>query len=470
MGFMDWARNLFLFRKPKKEIVPEQIIEREFGARPAVSRMMSDNINTWWDMYVNHPPWESECVRPLGLPGAIGRELSRHALTEFSVSVSGSARAEYINQQLQTAVNDIGKFLEIGLCLGGAAMRPYPCCGKLLVEQFTTRFTPTRFDEDGNAVGGVFQSEPVQQGEKWYVKLEYHNLIQREDGGSVYVVENKAFKSGPDGTVGAPVQLNTVKEWADLGERWEIENLTGPLFAYFKPPSANNVDPSSHLGISVYAGPTVDLIQQADRQWWQLRREYETGKRRIIINGGVLGVSQVDDEIFETGMFKEPDFFQFINPEIRDEPLYRGFQFILQRIEYNVGLAYGNISDPKSKEEKTATEILAAKQRQFVTEGAIQKALQGTLDNLIYAMNAWCDLARLAPAGGYETAYNWGDGVLDDPDTKRQDMAMGLSLLNASIIGPVEYRMRYFGEDEETARKMLPGMEDMTDEEQDEVE
>ena len=44
------------------------------------------------------------------------------------------------------------------------------------------------------------------------------------------------------------------------------------------------------------------------------------------------------------------------------------------------------------------------------------------------------------------------DGVLDDPDTRRQDMAMGLSLLNASIIGPVEYRMRYFGEDEKTAR------------------
>ena len=44
-----------------------------------------------------------------------------------------------------------------------------------------------------------------------------------------------------------------------------------------------------------------------------------------------------------------------------------------------------------------------------------------------------------------------------------QDMAMGLSLLNAGIIGPVEYRMRCFGEDEKTAQKMLPDMEDMTD-------
>ena len=125
-------------------------------------------------------------------------------------------------------------------------------------------------------------------------------------------------------------------------------------------------------------------------------------------------------------------------------------------------LAFGTISDPQSV-EKTATEIIAAKQRQFVTEKAIQSAFQSALDDLIYAMDAWCDLAQLAPAGTYSVDYNWGDGVLDDPDTKRQDMAMGLSLLNASIIGPVEYRMRYFGEDEKTAKKMLPDMEDMTD-------
>ena len=110
------------------------------------------------------------------------------------------------------------------------------------------------------------------------------------------------------------------------------------------------------------------------------------------------------------------------------------------------------------------------KHRQFVTESDIQKAFQSTIDDLICAMNAWCDLAQLAPAGTYSVDYNWGDGVLDDPETKRQDMAMGLSLLNASIIGPVEYRMRYFGEDEKTAKKMLPDMEDMTDEEQEEVE
>lgn len=469
MGLIDWARNLFGFGKLNKETTPAGTIEKEFGVQTAVSRKMEDNINLWWYMYINHPSWESCDVRPLGLPGAIGRELARHALTEFSVAVSGSGRAEYINRQMQLAASKFGINLELGLCLGGVCLKPYPDNGRVLVDAFTTKFTPTRFDGTGKAIGGVFESDSVRQGEDWFVKLEYHDFQTREDGSAVYVVENKAFRSGSGGGIGAQVPLAAVKEWADLSDREEIELLERPLFAYFKPPSANNIEPASVLGVSVYSGPTADLIRQADEQWQQLQREYKTGKRRMLIDKAVMDASQADDEIYEYGVFSNKDFFQFINPEIRDDPLYNGFQRILQRIEFNVGLAFGTISDPQSV-EKTATEIIAAKQRQFVTEKAIQASFQYTLDDLIYAMDAWCDLARLAPAGAYSVDYNWGDGVLDDPETKRQDMAMGLSLLNASIIGLVEYRMRYFGEDEKTARQMLLDMEDMTDEEQDEVE
>lgn len=195
-------------------------------------------------------------------------------------------------------------------------------------------------------------------------------------------------------------------------------------------------------------------------------KAWSTCKKFLQVNHAGL-----NDRIFVFGPFSggKGGFFEQFSPEFRDEPLYRGVQRILQRIEFNVGLAYGTLSDPQSV-EKTATEILTAKQRQYVTCQNIQKAFQAAQDSLIYAMDALCSIGQMAPHGTYKVDYNWGDGVLDDPDTKRQDMAMGLSLLNASIIGPVEYRMRYFGEDEETAKKMLPGMEDMTDEGQDEVE
>ena len=470
MGLIDWARSLFTHRKSDKVTTPAGTIEKVFGVRPAVSREMEKGINLWWDLYTGQPSWASCDVRPLGLPRAIGRELARTALTEFSVAVSGSQRAEYLNRQMQTAAVRLGENLEMGLCLGGVCLRPYPDNGRILVDAFTTRFSPTRFDGTGKAVGGVFESEPVRQGKEWFVRLEYHDLRNREDGSTLYVMENLAFKSGSGGGIGDQVPLASVEAWAGLAEHTEIENLEGPLFAYFKQPSANDVDPSSPVGASVYAGPTVDLIRQADEQWEMLRWAYSVAQPKIFAEG-TLDPGQVSDRVFVHGTFTNGNnLFQIFDPAVKDDAYYRGYQNILRQIESNVGLAFGIFSDPQSV-EKTATEIHASKQRQRVTEKAIQMSLQAALDGLINAMDAWCDLAQLVPAGDYQTAFNWGDGVLDDPDTRRQDMAMGLSLLNAGIIGPVEYRMRYFGEDEKTARKMLPDMEDMTEDDgQNEIE
>ena len=77
------------------------------------------------------------------------------------------------------------------------------------------------------------------------------------------------------------------------------------------------------------------------------------------------------------------------------------------------------------------------------------------LDDLLYAMDAWCDLARLAPAGEYSVEYNWGDGVLDDPDTRRQDMAMDVQRVNNSLMSRKRFIMKWEGVDEEKALKIL---------------
>lgn len=471
MGLIETIQRFFGFGKVNRQALSNSgTIEKAFGVYSVASREMDDNINLWYAMYINHPPWETHEVRPLGLPAAIGRELSRHALTEFAMTVSGGARADYINQQFEAMIPKLSNYLEMGLCLGGVALKPYPIDDRVLVDAFTTDFTPTRFSDDGKAIGGVFKSKPLRSGKDWYVKMEYHDFTTREDGSSVYVVENKAYRSNKDGGIGAQIRLTDVPEWADLSEREEIDGLDGPLFAYFKPPAGNSIDVTSPMGISVYAGPTVDLIKQADQQWEKLRWTFQVAEPKIITDGNIDDVKKVNDRIFLPGAFTSSgNLFQIFDPAVKDSEYYRGLQYILQRIEFNVGLAFGSISDPQSV-EKTATEILATKQRQFVTEGAIQKALQSSLDDLVYAMDAWCSLLGLAPAGTYKTEYNWGDGVLDDPDTRRQDMAMDLQLLSAGILNDWEFRSRWMNEDEETARKMLPKMEEMTDEEQDEVE
>lgn len=450
MGFMDWARNAWVRRR--RPDTPAGCIEKAFGVSPAASKSMEDNRALWWAMYVNHPPWESDEVRPLGLAGAIGREMARHALAEFEVRASGGERGAFIDRQMREAAKNFHSCLELGLCLGGVALKPCPDGDRLLVDVCAGSFTPTRFDGAGKAVGGVFRCGPVKQGKEFFVRMEYHDF-ETDGGGPVYVIRNKAFRSGEDGFIGAETALDCVPEWAGLQPEVRIQGLRGPLFAYFKPPFANEVEPGSKVGASVYAGAAAELIRQADEQWRMIRWEYRSGKRRIYVDG--VDAGQFDDEIFVAGPFsRDGDFFDVFSPAFRDDPLYNGFQRILQRIEFHVGLAYGTISDPQNV-EKTATEILAAKHRQYVTGEGIQRAFQGALEDLAAAMDAWCDLAALAPKGEFEVRYSWGDGVLDDPECRRLDKAMDAELVEKGLMNGWEFRMKWFGEDEETAKNQL---------------
>lgn len=468
MGLLNDIRNWI--NRMRVRPINEGTVEKAFDVVPAVSRVMQDNISLWYALYTNEPPWitPDSCVKPLGLPGAIGRELARYALAEFNFTVSGGPRADYLNERAQIAANGFLRNLELGLCLGGIAFRPYLENGQLFVDaNSATVFSPIDFDGSGRCVAGVFKDEITVKKQK-YTRLEYHGFEKRDNGNSVYVIRNKAYRGYASGT---PITLTEVPAWADLQEEIIIDGLEQPLFSYFRNPSSNDIEPESKIGVSVYGGtPNTSLIQQADEQWERLWWEFQSGERKIYTDGAQVRAGQFNDRLFEKGNFTaEGNLFEPFSPEFRNDPLYQGFQYILQRIEYNVGLSFGTISDPQSV-EKTATEILAAKNRQRITVGAIQAAFEVTLDGLIYAMNAYCDLYGLAPSGEYKITYNWGDGVLDDPETIRAEKAMDMQEISAGLKSDWEYRVKWYGETEEEAKSNLPRMEDMVTEPQNEIE
>lgn len=464
----DFFRNIY--NKIMSKPINNGAVEQAFGVVPAVSRTIQDNIGLWYALYVNNPPWitPGSCVKPLGLPGAIGRELARYALAEFNVTVSGGDRADFLNERMQIAADSLLRNLELGLCLGGIAFRPYIEQGKLYVDaNSATVFSPIEFDGSGRAISGVFKENTSVKNQK-YTRLEYHGFEQLDNGHSVYVIRNKAYKGDAGGT---EIALSEIPVWADLQPEIIIEGIEQPLFAYFRNPSSNDIEPESLVGVSVYGGdPNIGLLQQADEQWERLWWEFQSGERKIFTDGNAVKANQFADRLFEHGNFtSDGNLFDPFSPEFRNEPIYRGFQNILQRIEYNVGLAFGTISEPQSV-EKTATEILATKNRQRITVGAIQKELETTLNGLLYAMNVYCDLYDLAPKGEYEATYNWGDGVLDDPETQRQDMAMDMQRVAAGLMADWEFRVKWNGETEQESKAMLPGMESIVAEPQEDVE
>lgn len=451
----------------KRFFFPQAVAEREFGASPAVSLTMEQHIGLWYAMMVNTPPWQNCDVKAVGLPAAICREVARPTLVEFTANITGSKRADYLNENFQTAKENFNRALELGLALGGVALKPYIYGDNMLVDVTgAAGFQPTKFDPSGRCIGGVFKDKPVKVNGTYYVRLESHEL-----NGTTYTIKNKAYYSDSAGSVGADAQLTTIPEWADIEPEVAIENVDGPLFAYFKPPIANTADSNSMCGMSIYGdAATVELIKQADEQWERLRWEYKSSERKVLMDGTSSTADMFNKRLFEIGPFSpNGDFFQHIEPQIRDDAIYRGFQNTLRRVEFNIGLSYGDISDPQTI-EKTATEIRSSKQRKYVLVSSIQAALAHTFDSLIYAMDVYASLYGLAPAGDYETTYDWGDSILDDQETKDKEFSRDLQLTSAGVMNPWELRAKYFNEDEDTAKAALPTAQDMVTEQQQEVE
>lgn len=59
-----------------------------------------------------------------------------------------------------------------------------------------------------------------------------------------------------------------------------INNIEKPLFVYVKVPRANNIDPASPLGASVYSR-AIEIIEQADRQYSRILWEYEATEAAV---------------------------------------------------------------------------------------------------------------------------------------------------------------------------------------------
>jgi A118 family predicted phage portal protein len=447
--------TIIQFIKGVWKMLTSSTIKQNFGVESVVSTTMSDALTSWSNMYKNESDWLTTDIKSLNLAAAIASEIARAVTIEMEVMVEGSARADFLAAQLVPVLDRLRVGVEKGCALGGLMLKPY-IRNKSLVVDFVQadQFYPISFDQNGNITSCVF-TDQKQTGNAYYTRLEYHAVSD-----SIYTVRNLAFRSTTSDTLGTQVPLESVAEWADIQPEATISGVEFPLYAYFKYPLANNIDTKSPLGVSCYSR-AVELIEQADKQWSNLMWEFESGKRAIYVDAlaftkDTSGYSVLPDKrlyraINGSGNMSDEDMFHEWSPEFREAAIRTGLDAILKRIEFNCGLAYGTLSDPQSV-DKTATEIVSAKQRSQATITDTQKALEDALEALLYAMDIWATLGNLAPRGAYQTTFDFDDSLIVDKDVQfQQDMR----LVTQGLMSKVEFRMRNFGEDIKTATEKI---------------
>lgn len=412
-------------------------------------------------------------------------------------------RAEFLNEGYKVLKKHLRRQVEYGIAKGGLVIKPYLVkyeSGPSFVTGGTDeksdgerlssdnplpeyefnfdfihadRFYPLAFDSNNKITEAAFLQYKVDNN-KLYTRLEHHQLVGRRVTVSNYafVTENNtdAMYGGqhPIENLGKRCSLTEVPEWADIDEKVVIDNVSRPLFAYFKMPDANTIDPYSPLGVSGYSR-AVSLIRDADEQYSRMLWEFEGGELAIDVDRDAMKIQEYANGQHQTRMpvkqerlFRKVDLnseetYNVFAPELRDVALTNGLNTILTRIEDAVGFSRGTLSEQISSVEKTATELKISKSRSYDTIHDIQQALEDALRDSIYVMDVYCSLYNVTPKGEYEISFEWDDSIIADSDA---ELETRLKLVNAGMSSKLETRMWYFGETENQAKAALQKIED----------
>lgn len=421
------------------------------GRRQQIQKKMpeiSPQLARWAAMYEDRSAKSGE-IRSLNLPSAICAELARLATIEFSSEISGGRKGEYLNEQYARVVKKARLFTEYACALGGVILKPYFENGKILVSIIRADgFYPTEFNSSGELTGAIF-CETFSEGKYFYTRLEEHKI---EDG--CVIITNKAYKSRSGDVLGDETDLGEIKRWSGLETYTKIENLDKPLFAYLKMPMVNEDSTMPHMGASAFSR-AEDLINDAYLQYSNLLWEFESGKRALYLDecavrrdeeGNVLLPQKRLYRMLSTG---EDTLFEAWSPEFREQSILSGLDRILKSIEFNCGLAYGTISNPQSV-DKTAEEVRASKQRSYATVCDIQGAIKKALEDLVCAMNVYCDIYCMMGDEEYSISFNFDDSIICDRTAEFNEK---MQLLEKGVISAWELRCWYLGETEEIARE-----------------
>ncbi|MDE5583222.1 MAG: phage capsid protein [Ruminococcus sp.] len=421
-------------------------------AENSVSAEMQTQTELWHDIYINNSFWlgkhDDKEIISLNLPTAICNEFSRLIMSE---SVIKNAEKNFYTEIADDFTERLFAEIPTSLALGGMIFKPFVSHGKIFIDLIRTGdFLPVDFS-DGQITSAIFVSRKTI-GKFHYTLLEYHNFTISENS---HTIINKVCKSSNSEYIGYECGFDEVPEWSGLVGNITFKNVKKPLFSYFRVPTANNIDLSSPLGISVYAN-AVDLIRQADEQWARIEWEYESKETALDVSIDMVrenGLPKRKKRIFRQYDTDSLDgnFYNIFSPEIRDSAEFNYLNRILQRIEFNVGLAYGTLSDPQTV-EKTAEEIKSSKQRSYSQISAIQKSLGNAINNLFYAVSVYAKISGISEKSA-EIICTWGDSVLEDSDKEFQRR---LQMVSAGILKKEKFISWYFDCDESQANDYIP--------------
>ena len=247
-------------------------------------------------------------------------------------------------------------------------------------------------------------------GDDHYKRLEYHRFE-----GEHYLITNKAFKSKSHNALGHPVSLDKVPAWENMEEEVSIDGLEHPLFAYFKMPMNNTIDYDSPLGVSIFSN-AIEELRDLDIAWSRKGGEVEDSKHMTFV--GPTAVMYANNNDIKLPRFLKP---VDLGDDVTKDPVHEhvatlltdqriaDINSVLSMISTKCGFSQGQFVLDRKTGQITATQVESDDHETIETIKEMRDALRDTIEQLIYALDAYASLYDLAPLGVYETSYSFGD-------------------------------------------------------------
>lgn len=449
MSLISWIKgvigNMFRTKDAKKA----------FDIDPILSAAMDNAIRTWGLIVAGKAPWVSEkdSVRTINFAKFLCSDTAKKICLDIDVNVDGSARAEY----LENVVNAVKKVLrdkvEDACCLGGIMLKPNGAPGQACVDYITPdNFLVTATNSNGDILGCVF-FDYSSNGDTSYVRLEY----QRFEGDK-YLISNKAYKLTANGSIHHEIALSKVDAWADIEPEASIDNIDKTLFAYFKMPYNNVIDPTSPLGVPVFYN-AINELRDLDIAWSRKGDEVEDSKHMLIV-GASAQMSSKQQKITLPRFVKSLDLG---GSGPLDEPVHEhvatmltgnrieDINSILSMISTKAGFSQGAFTLDRKTGMVTATQVESDDRETIETIKEMRDNLKDALEHLVYAVSKYADLYDYAPVGEYDVSFSFGDLTY----SYDEDRARHWQYVQAGKYPLYRYYMKFEGMSEEEARALV---------------
>lgn len=448
--------------------------EEDFNIQAAEFPEMESLINRCANIYRGAPEWldDEDNIKTINFAKTVCSETARLTTLAIGIQIGGSARATWLQKQINKVYFQIRHWVEYGCAYGTVFIKPN---GESL-----DVFTPADVmivDYDNQEIKGIIFKDSYTVGRKYYTRLEYHRFVETTVDGVTtypYYVSNRAYVSKSPQSIGNKIDLKQTK-WADLMAdtppilKANGEKLDGPLFGVLRTPQANNVDISTPLGLPVFA-EGIEELGDIDVAYSRNAGEIKDSQKIALLDDRLLmpsgtpvsamsprGMENRRNEMklphYVKNVFgqDEKEFYQEINPQLNTDARLAGINALLSQLSYKCGFSSGYFVFNEKTGMVTATQVEADDRRtiQFIKD--VRDKLEDCLNGVIYALNVFADLYDLTPVGVYETTYDFGDITYN----REEDRARWWQYVVQGKVPAWLYFVKFEGMTEEEAKAMV---------------